>query len=350
MYPSCASASNIFIWKIPKEDWSRLGVGKSLKLNFETIVPTKGKRMKWNLGVYPKGFEYEEFKHFKVCLDLMEDCHVDKFQIETAYKIRHGVGDAREPLDMSNSRSYLGFHSSVLIDPGCQWLSELYEADEIENMADHLGTLTFEFEIRTYPAPRMKFQNSSARMKFLNKLKEVDSESGDVDLICRGKQIPCHKFLLVSQSPVFKAMFENDSMESQDNVVNIVDSTPTALKTFVRFLYSGNLLPGRLARDINHLFGVMNLANKYQVEILMDSCIDALMDIMNEDNVLKIMTVLDKVNAEDNVIEMVINFMKKNVEDVVENREWAAFVSDHPALVKDLLLNMNQELLYGSRN
>jgi len=46
---------------------------------------------------------------------------------------------------------------------------------------------------------------------------------------------------------------------------------------------------------------------------------------------------------------MVINFMKKNVEEVVENEEWAAFVSDHPTLVKDLLLNMNQELLYGLR-
>jgi len=300
MYPSCASASNMFTWRITKEDWTRVGVGKSLKLDFETIVPTKGKRMKWDLAVYPKGLEFQDVKLFGVCLHLLEDCSIDKFQIETAYRIKHS-GNVREPLEMSNSRSYFGFHSSILNEIDCQWLGDRYKADEIESMADKQGILTFEFEMRTYPAPRMKFQSSDARLKFLNKFKEVDSESGDVDLICRGKQIPCHKFLLVSQSPVFKAMFENGSRKSQENVVNIVDSTPAALHTFVRFLYSGNLLPGRLARDINHIFGVINLANKYQVEILMDSCIDALMDIMNVDNVLKIMAVPDKANAEDNV-------------------------------------------------
>jgi hypothetical protein len=350
MSPSCSSASNMFTWRIPKEDWSRLGVGKSLRLPFETMVPTKGKRVKWDLELYPKGFEFQDDdKLFVVSLHLKEDCNLDKFQVETVYRIKHG-GNARELLDMSTSRSYFGFHSSILNDLGCQGLSESYKADELLNMADKLGALTFEFEMRTYPAPRRKFQNSDARLKFLNKFTQVEPDSGDVNLLCRGKKIPCHKFLLVSQSPVFKAMFGTDSKESRENVVKIVDSTPSALKTFVRFLYSGNLLLERLACDLDHIFGVINLANKYQVDILMDGCIDELMDIMDVDNVLKIMAVLDKVNAEDNVIEMVINFMKKNVEDVVENREWAAFVSDHPTLVKDLLLNMNQELLYGSRN
>jgi len=301
MYPSCTSASNMFTWKFSKKDWSTLVVGRSLSLNFETMVPTKGKRIKWGLEVYPKGLEHE-VKLFGVCLYLLQDCNIDKFQIETAYRIKHS-GNAGEALEMSNSRSYTGFHSSVFNGLDHQWLGEVYDADEIENMADKLGTLTLEFEMKTYPAPRMKFQNSSARLKFLNNFTKVDSESGDVNLICRGKQIPCHKFLLVSQSPVFKAMFETDSKESQENIVDIVDSTPPALDTFVQFLYSGNLHLRFLSRKLKlqEIFGVMNLANKYQVEILMDSCIDALMDIMNVDNVLKIMAVPDKANAEDNV-------------------------------------------------
>jgi len=349
MYPTSTSASNMFTWKITKEDWSRLGVGDSATLQFETMIPTKGKRMKWELEVFPKGVAFQEVKLIAVCLQSMGSCHVDKFQIETAYKIRHGAGESGEPLDMSNSRSYLGFHSSELNEHGCKQLGESYEAGELENMADNQGILTFEFEMRTYPAPRKKFQNSAARMKFLNKFKQVQHKSGDVNLICGGGVLSCHKFLLVSQSPVFKAMFETDTKESRENVVDIVDSTPAALKTFVRFLYSGSLRLGAFAQNLDHIFGVMNLANKYQVEILIDSCIDALMDIMNVENVLKIMAVLEKVNAEDNVISMVINFMMKNVEEVVENEEWAAFVSDHPTLVKDLLLNMNQELLYGLR-
>ena len=35
----------------------------------------------------------------------------------------------------------------------------------------------------------------------------------DWTLVCEGEEIPCHKFMLGSRSPVFQAMFEQDGFQ-----------------------------------------------------------------------------------------------------------------------------------------
>ena len=341
------------------EDWSKPASGESLILPFETRVPPEGKLIRWKLTLYPKGLEHQEKRLFGVCLIIDEDdldteervnlFIKEKFQIETAYRIRSS--HAREPLDMSNSRSYFGFHSNAFIGQAlkCQWLGDSYKAYE-EDWRAVQGIFTFDFEIRTYSASRMKFQYSGAKLEMFSKFSEVPREACDVKLICSEETIPCHKFLLTAQSPVFKAMFGTDSKESQENEVNIVDSNPEALQSFVEYLHTGNLLLDRSSSDLDLIFGVLNLANKYQVQLLVDGCIDALMDIMDEFNVLKIMAVVDKLDVGDHVTDMVIDFMKENIRDIVENEDWDAFLCDHPTLVKDLILHMNEEMLYGSKN
>ena len=91
----------LLTFSLGKSSRSRLGVGDSATLRFETMIPTKGKLMKWELEVFPKGLAFQDVKLIAVCLQLMESCHVDKFQIYTAYKIRNGGGDAGEPLDIA---------------------------------------------------------------------------------------------------------------------------------------------------------------------------------------------------------------------------------------------------------
>jgi len=341
------------------QDWSKPAMGERLTLPFETRVPPVGKSISWELNLYPKGLEHDQERLFRVSLvvdeyDLEPDERADlftkdKFQIETAYRIRKG--DTCKPLDMSNSRSYLSFHSNVFIGQAykCQWLGESYKAYE-EDWRAVDGIFTFDFEMKTYSAPWMKFQYSGAKLEMFSKFSEVPGETCDVKLICSDETIPCHKFVLVSQSPVFRAMFGTDSKESQENVVNIVDSNPEALRSFVRYLQTGNFLPDPSFSDLDLIFGVLNLANKYQVQLLVDGCIDALMDAMDEYNVLKIMAVVDKLDVGDHVTKMVIDFMKENIRVVVENEDWAAFLCDHPTLVKDLILHMNEEMLFGSKN
>ena len=38
----------------------------------------------------------------------------------------------------------------------------------------------------------------------------VEPKFTDWSLVCEGEEIPCHRFMLGSRSPVFRAMFEQD--------------------------------------------------------------------------------------------------------------------------------------------
>ena len=188
----------------------------------------------------------------------------------------------------------------------------------------------------------MKFKSSGSKEEFLNNFQTIDSADGDVKLICETKEFHCHKFLLISQSPVFKAMFQMESKEKEQNVVNIVDCAPEVVEEFVRYLYKGVMLSS--AKPLELMFGLLNLANKYQVDLLKAECVDVLMDMMDVDNVLRIFAVVDKIDPQSDVNDMVIDFVKKNLKVIVKKEDWFSFLSDYPSLATDFVLNMHQEL------
>merc|ERR1719341_1153145 len=141
---------------------------------------------------------------------------------------------------MLKSRSYFSFHSDVFKDfDGC-WLGESYKVGTVEDRALN-GFLTFEFEMRSFSAPRMMCKFSGSKEEMVKNFLTVNPEEGDVKLVCETKKFALHKFLLISQSPVFRAMFQVDSKEKEQNVVDIVDSTPEAIEEFVFYLYKGSL-------------------------------------------------------------------------------------------------------------
>ena len=44
------------------------------------------------------------------------------------------------------------------------------------------------------------------------------------------------------------------------------------------------------------------------------------------------------------MIKICLEHMKKNIKKIVDKEDWSAFLSDHPSLVKDFVLNIDQEL------
>ena len=139
-------------------------------------------------------------------------------------------------------------------------------------------------------------------------------------------------------------MFEMDTKEKAENVVNITDATPEAVQGFVGFLYNGILQQGALySKDLEHIFGLLNLANKYQVGLLLTCCMDTLIDIMDVDNVLKIFAVVDKFELGYAITGMVTDFMKENIKVIVFKEDWPAFASEFPSLLTNFVLHINEE-------
>eukprot|EP00092_Neocalanus_flemingeri_P035799 GFUD01038979.1.p1 GENE.GFUD01038979.1~~GFUD01038979.1.p1 ORF type:complete len:383 (+),score=79.93 GFUD01038979.1:54-1202(+) len=347
---TCASFSSMFSWKISLEDWTELSEGQALRLGFESMIPPDGKKVMWTLKVCPKGMLGEERKNVVVILRFNKDDYDDKdeampqFQIETAYRIRKSC--ETRPMDMSKCRSLYSIHSSVFEKTHNIYLGESYPVNSVEHRAVD-GFLTLEFEMKTHLAPKLQLLSTVCKQEFLSNFEQFYQEAGDVKIVCGGREFSCHKLLLTSQSPVFKAMFETDSKEKQENCVHIADCTPEAVDEFVFFLYFAMLRPTiYTSADLELLLGLVHLTSKYQVEMLMASCLDVLMDIMDVDNVLQIMVVVDKYDIGGCVLEMVSDFMKANIAVIVNKEDWGEFFVNYPSLVKDFILNMNRELIH----
>jgi len=338
------SSSYVFCWNISLQEWNKVEEDRFLSLPLACVAPRDGIMSQFKLDVFPKGFHVRN--GIRTIAAKLEDIHpehkLEQIQIETAYRIRHNNCDW--PMDMYSLRSYLSFHSDVYKEYDFQWLGESYKVGTVEDRALD-GFISFEFEIRTFSAPRMMSKFSGSKEEIVKGFLAVNPADGDVKLVCDAKEFACHKFLLISQSPVFRAMFQMDSKEKEQNVVDIEDSTPEAVEEFVFYLYKGSLRRFYNYKSVEQMFGLLHLANKYQMNLLMNECMDVIMDMLDVDNVLKIFAVVGKIDhLPRHISDSIIAFMKKNIEVIVDKVDWSAFTSDHPSLVKDFILNMNQEL------
>ena len=211
----------------------------------------------------------------------------------------------------------------------------------MEETADQ-GFLTFEFEIKTVAAQAVQFQPSISRQRhlFMDKLgTSNDESSGDVKLICDGKEFSCHKLLLTSQSPVFKAMFAHDSKEKAENAVTIDDCGHQAVQELVFFLYHAQLKRSAYtSAEVEVVIDLVHLASKYQMDLLLNSCKYVLLDIMDLDNAMQLMVVVSKYPEMSDICVKVGSFMKMNISAIVRKDGWSGFVVNNPSLVTELLL------------
>ncbi|XP_040997810.1 BTB/POZ domain-containing protein At4g08455 isoform X2 [Juglans microcarpa x Juglans regia] len=91
--------------------------------------------------------------------------------------------------------------------------------------------------------------------------------------------VPAHKALLVSRSPVFRAMLENEMEESRTGTIKIGDVSYDALRVFVNYLYTAEAcLDEQMACDL------LVLAEKYQhnAKLMLDSALSLITDNMDK--------------------------------------------------------------------
>ncbi|KAI6689452.1 hypothetical protein NL676_026280 [Syzygium grande] len=93
--------------------------------------------------------------------------------------------------------------------------------------------------------------------------------------------VPAGRAVLASQSPVFKAMLENEMEESRSGTIKISDMSYDALRAFVDYLYAEAALNEQMVCEL------LVLAEKYQVEHLKAYCEKFLVSKLNWDNSLK---------------------------------------------------------------
>ncbi|GFT03621.1 TD and POZ domain-containing protein 1 [Nephila pilipes] len=140
-------------------------------------------------------------------------------------------------------------------------------------------------------------------------------------IVCVGdRQYNVHRLVLAARSPVFKAMFQSEMLESSESKIIIKDSDDEAFGELLRYLYVGEINP--LNSDL--ALRLLELADKYDVSELKSQVVDYLRCELTFKNVLSILT---KAHLHNEAVlkAEAIEFAAANMWELMHTSEWETF-------------------------
>ncbi|XP_072030332.1 uncharacterized protein [Amphiura filiformis] len=105
-----------------------------------------------------------------------------------------------------------------------------------------------------------------------------NADISDVTLTVGEQVFPAHRFILATQSKVFKTMLMGENWkESEERKITLQESPEgeAAFSDFLKLLYTGTL-----TLTIDNVCGIHTLADKYDVPALKDDCVGFMKDVL----------------------------------------------------------------------
>ncbi|KAI3904290.1 hypothetical protein MKW92_013036 [Papaver armeniacum] len=104
-----------------------------------------------------------------------------------------------------------------------------------------------------------------------------------------GLPIPAHKFLLATISKIFKTVLASDTCKAApDDSISLPEFSHEELKTFLEFLYRGNLAREKFEK---HFYSLSVAADKYVIPHLQKFCEQQMLNFLNSSNALKVLEI-----------------------------------------------------------
>lgn len=134
-------------------------------------------------------------------------------------------------------------------------------------------------------------EQSSSLLLQLNRLRQ-QSILTDVLLCSDYTELPCHRNVLVSSSPYFRAMFCNNFMERQQTKINLKGVTSAILSRVIDYVYTGLV---SISMDI--VLPLMQAASMLQYGRLFEACSSFLQQQLSPDNCLSMIRLSEIMNC-----------------------------------------------------
>ena len=110
----------------------------------------------------------------------------------------------------------------------------------------------------------------------------------DMVLVVEDHELHVHKWILTSQSPVFKAMFDGHFREAGEDKITLKEKDFQSMVQFMKLLYPSSMFRSdKSPLNEESLLSIMVLADEYQCVNLIQQCIDQVK--ITQDNVLHIL-------------------------------------------------------------
>ncbi|XP_038959855.1 TD and POZ domain-containing protein 2-like [Rattus norvegicus] len=153
----------------------------------------------------------------------------------------------------------------------------------------------------------------------------------DCSLVVGGQEFRAHKAILAACSPVFRAMFEHEMLESLTNCFEIHDIHLQVFKEMLAFIYTGKA-PHLHIHSV--ATGLLAAADKYDLQDLKDMCEDSLCRNLSVKNAVPTLILAD-LHSTEHLKTKAMDFIILHTSEVSETLEWKSMVGSHPHLVEE---------------
>ncbi|KAK7320703.1 hypothetical protein VNO77_30419 [Canavalia gladiata] len=143
--------------------------------------------------------------------------------------------------------------------------------------------------------------------------------------------IPAHKAILVSRSPVFKVMLENDTIESRSGTIKIPDVSYDTLCAFVNYLYTAEAS----LDDDQTVCNLLALGEKYQVKQLKINCEQHLVAKINWDKSIEHYAFAYQYNCK-SLLQASLDVIMDNMPRFTQHDYYPVLMGTNPQLVVDI--------------
>ncbi|RWR90230.1 BTB/POZ domain-containing protein [Cinnamomum micranthum f. kanehirae] len=195
---------------------------------------------------------------------------------------------------------------------------------EIEDLKSKISFLKIWSPLEPIHHQNHRFSSSSSSFT------DIVLEASDDDCGTGAPSIRAHKAVLISKSPVFKAMLENEMEESRSGIIKISEVSYDVLRSFVHYLYTAEV-----SLDEVMALELLVLAEKYQVKHLKSFCEKFMTSKVNSENAMMSFAFAHRHNAK-NLLEASLSLITDNMFEQVDRDEYKELVDENPRLVVEI--------------
>ncbi|CAB0038960.1 unnamed protein product [Trichogramma brassicae] len=146
----------------------------------------------------------------------------------------------------------------------------------------------------------------------------------DVTLVVEGRKFKAHRFVLAARSPVFAKMFMSSMRESREQEITIPTANRDCFLKFLQFCYTDAVQNVEL-----DAFGLLMLADHYDVKGLRWVCEKCLLAVMCAENAIDVMLVADLIN-DAKLLTKAMEYIKPRQEQVYKTSRHDEIMATRP--------------------
>lgn len=158
----------------------------------------------------------------------------------------------------------------------------------------------------------------------------------DVEVRTGEQSFSCHKLVLCQQSPVFSAMFNENSKDKRTGIVQIPDLDPQTFQGLLKFMYSEVIEDGLSVEDICKLYSA---AGQYKMTVLKRRCALLLLSKLCVTNVCSVLTTADK-HQDHFLCTHIYTYLRNHSKEIFYLPQWKEFMVDNPTLSKETMFKI----------